>query len=372
MRVTMSTRAEARAASAAPATWTSVRADPRRDARHLSGAPAECAGPRLHPRRLLADAVVEGVQLRRARAVAARRHHGRRQLRALRRGHRSTRSPARCRAAVAWDLRNIDRHGGDPERVIVGGHSAGGHLTAMCLQTDWADDYGLPDDPIAGAVLGQRPLRPAAAAVQLMQPQLQIDDGVIRRKLADVQRPARARRRLLVTWGGDEPAEFRRQSDDFLAAWQAAATRAFDAAARAQPLRLRSTASRTPKSAAVPIYRLMCLEPRAAPWRDRAGLCAAMTAHGGTDAVHGPHQVVRRGPRRATSIASTSTRARSSASSGRTVPARRRCSGCWPATSRPRPARSCSAARTSPHCPPTTARAAASPAPTRCRGRSRR
>ena len=38
-------------------------------------------------------------------------------------------------------------------RVTVGGHSAGAHLTAMCLQTAWDDDYGLPVDPLAAAVL---------------------------------------------------------------------------------------------------------------------------------------------------------------------------------------------------------------------------
>ena len=58
------------------------------------------------------------------------------------------------RAAVAWVLRRIERHGGDPSRVALGGHSAGAHLTAMCLQTRWREDYGLAsDDPLAAAVL---------------------------------------------------------------------------------------------------------------------------------------------------------------------------------------------------------------------------
>jgi arylformamidase len=129
------------------------------------------------------------------------------------------------RAAVAWVLRRIDRHGGDPARVVLGGHSAGGHLTAMCLQTDWAGDYGLPTDPLAGAVMisGLFDLRPLRWSN--MQPMLQLDDGVIRRNspLFHVRRCATP---ALISWGGDEPGEFRRQSDDFLAAWQAAGNRA--------------------------------------------------------------------------------------------------------------------------------------------------
>ena len=34
-------------------------------------------------------------------------------------------------AAVDWTLRNIERYGGDPGRVVVSGHSAGGYLTLM-------------------------------------------------------------------------------------------------------------------------------------------------------------------------------------------------------------------------------------------------
>ena len=130
-----------------------------------------------------------------------------------------------ARAAVAWVLRRIERHGGDPARVVVGGHSAGGHLTAMCLQTPWAEDYGLPEDPLAGAVMvsGLYDLQPLRFS--LMQPQIQLDDGVIRRNSPMFAvRPCKTP--ALVTWGGDEPDEFRRQSDDFLGAWTAAGNRA--------------------------------------------------------------------------------------------------------------------------------------------------
>ena len=129
------------------------------------------------------------------------------------------------RAAVAWVLCRIERYGGDPTRVAVGGHSAGAHLTAMCLQTPWRQDYGLAsDDPLAAAVLvsGLYDLEPLRYS--LMQPMIQLDDGVIRRQSPMFSvRPCKTP--ALITWGGDEPDEFRRQSDDFNAAWTTAGNR---------------------------------------------------------------------------------------------------------------------------------------------------
>jgi len=34
-------------------------------------------------------------------------------------------------AAFAWTHRNIQRHGGDPHRIFISGHSAGGHLVSL-------------------------------------------------------------------------------------------------------------------------------------------------------------------------------------------------------------------------------------------------
>jgi len=129
------------------------------------------------------------------------------------------------RAAVAWVLRNIERYGGDPKRVVLGGHSAGGHLTAMCLQTDWENDYGLAKDPLAGAVMVSGVFEIEPFRWSSIQPMLQIDDGVIRRN-TPMHSVRRCTTPILVSWGSDEPEEFARQSRAFVQAWTDAGNQA--------------------------------------------------------------------------------------------------------------------------------------------------
>ncbi len=128
------------------------------------------------------------------------------------------------RAALAWTLRHISQYGGDPKRVAIGGHSAGGHLTAMALQTAWEQDYGLPQDPFVAAIpfsglFDLEPLR-----YSYLQPMIQLDDGVIRRNSPGfLVRPCSTP--VWITWGGAETAEFARQSALYHAAWHAAGNR---------------------------------------------------------------------------------------------------------------------------------------------------
>jgi arylformamidase len=57
-----------------------------------------------------------------------------------------------ARASLAWVYRNIARYNGDPSRLYIAGHSAGGQLAAMILARDWTQE-GLPRNLVKGAVL---------------------------------------------------------------------------------------------------------------------------------------------------------------------------------------------------------------------------
>lgn len=56
-------------------------------------------------------------------------------------------------AAFAWVVKNIEQYGGDPKRIFVGGHSAGGHLTALLtLDPRYLAAHGLSAASIHGAM----------------------------------------------------------------------------------------------------------------------------------------------------------------------------------------------------------------------------
>ncbi|MCP2242292.1 kynureninase [Lentzea aerocolonigenes] len=117
------------------------------------------------------------------------------------------------REAFSWLWHNASSHGIDRERIVVAGSSAGAHLVATLLATDWTT-RGLPRDPIAGAVLlgGVFDLRPIRLTyVNDVMGLNEID--VVR--LSPQLNSAAVHCPVVVAWGEHETAEFKRQSSEF-------------------------------------------------------------------------------------------------------------------------------------------------------------
>lgn len=56
-------------------------------------------------------------------------------------------------AAVAWTFKNIERFGGNPAKIYVSGHSAGGYLTSMVgLDKKWLAAHDIDANRIAGLI----------------------------------------------------------------------------------------------------------------------------------------------------------------------------------------------------------------------------
>ncbi len=122
------------------------------------------------------------------------------------------------RAAVASLHDHIADYGGDPNRITISGHSAGGHLAAMMMATDWTGDYGRPADLVKGAcpISGVFDLEPIPYTY--LQPYVQVTWGDVRR-LSPIHLIPDDAPQITVAVGGAETDEFVRQSRTFHEAW---------------------------------------------------------------------------------------------------------------------------------------------------------
>lgn len=119
--------------------------------------------------------------------------------------------------ALSWVWRNIGVHGGDPDRIALGGHSAGGHLAALtALDSEGLVRRGLPADVVKACL-------PVSAPFDLRAPPQQRDAGQQRAyrdflareeddaEASPILRVRPVATRFLVAWGGDDFPRIRAQ-----------------------------------------------------------------------------------------------------------------------------------------------------------------
>ncbi len=121
--------------------------------------------------------------------------------------------------ALAWTWRHVARFGGDPSRITVAGHSAGGHLAAMMLACEWRRvGRDLPAGLVRNAlsISGLHDLEPIRHTPFLKDLHLTAADA---RRASPALLPAPAAGTLYSVAGGDESAEFLRQNGLIQQAW---------------------------------------------------------------------------------------------------------------------------------------------------------
>jgi len=126
---------------------------------------------------------------------------------------------AQVRRALGWVHANAPSFNGDPERIHVSGHSAGGHLTGMMLITDWEAE-GMPGALVKSgcAISGLFDLEPIRLCY--LNQVVGMDAETSHRNSPLYHIPARGVP-LVAVVGGEETDEFLRHNGMMATAWGA-------------------------------------------------------------------------------------------------------------------------------------------------------
>lgn len=124
-----------------------------------------------------------------------------------------------CRRAVLWVIEHIAQYSGDQSRLYLSGHSAGAHLVAMLLATDWRQ-YGVADFESrvrgATAISGIYDLEPIR--LSYLNKVLKLSPELVLRN-SPVNAVPTSRCPLLLMVGALEGDEYLRQSSTLAQAW---------------------------------------------------------------------------------------------------------------------------------------------------------
>ncbi len=120
------------------------------------------------------------------------------------------------REAVRWLHGHAGEFGLDPQRLVVAGHSAGGHIAASLAHTDWSA-RGLPAAALAGAVpvSGLFDLEPTRLSYLNAACRMDATEAALLSPLRHIRREAPP---MVLTVGAAELPELVRQTRDYAAA----------------------------------------------------------------------------------------------------------------------------------------------------------
>ncbi|MBV9648418.1 MAG: alpha/beta hydrolase [Candidatus Eremiobacteraeota bacterium] len=125
---------------------------------------------------------------------------------------------AEMRSVILWLHANAEQHNGDPGRIVICGHSAGGQLGGMLAATDWSA-HGLTRNPIVAmcGLSGLYDLEPIRHSN--INEWLHLDEETARRNSPILHLP-RVAMPLVATVGEFETSEFQRQTLDYAVVWR--------------------------------------------------------------------------------------------------------------------------------------------------------
>jgi arylformamidase len=122
-----------------------------------------------------------------------------------------------CRRAIMWLTGEGVAHGAALAPMVIAGHSAGGHLVAMMMATDWTE-FGFTGAPFRGglSLSGVHDLTPLVHSS--MNVDLKLDPDTAR-QLSPVYLSPKTDAPLVIAAGANETSEFVRQSQILHDAW---------------------------------------------------------------------------------------------------------------------------------------------------------
>jgi arylformamidase len=118
--------------------------------------------------------------------------------------------------ALGWVYRNAHEFGGDPDRILVSGHSSGAHLCAVLLTLDWAA-RGLPPDLVKAALCVSGPYDLAPVLLSARRDYIDLAPEEVGR-LSPLRHVEAVRCPVIVVTGERESPEFIRQGMAFAGA----------------------------------------------------------------------------------------------------------------------------------------------------------